>query len=255
MNSVNEGLVAVVTGGARGIGFAVCEALLNANYRVALADLDLTSALDAQNRLHLGGNRVKAFQVDVSSTESVTLMVGEVAAHFGGIDLLVNNAGIARQGASATFSDYDWEYVLNVHQSGSFKCSRASYEWLAKSSYPSIVNISSVAARFGLPGRLAYSVAKAGIESMTRVLAVEWAPDKIRVNSVAPGWTRTSIWEDAAKRGIVNEEKLTAAVPLQRLAEPFEIASAVLFLSSSAASYVTGQTLVVDGGVTIGLHL
>lgn len=255
MGNFENGPVALVTGGARGIGLAISSALLEAGYRVAIADLDVLTATEARESLAKHESRIAYIQVDVTSTDSTKLMVDQLINTFGGIDLLVNNAGIARQGPSAMISDSDWDLVLSVHLGGTFRCSRAVYPWLSKSANPSIVNVSSVAARFGLPGRLSYCVSKAGIESMTRTLAVEWAPDGIRVNAVAPGWTRTAIWEDAVKRGVVDEKKLISAVPLQRLAIPAEIASAVIFLSSGDSSFITGQTLVVDGGVTVGLHI
>jgi NAD(P)-dependent dehydrogenase (short-subunit alcohol dehydrogenase family) len=142
--------------------------------------------------------------------------------------------------------------MLGVHLDGTFRSCRAAYPLLRQAPHPSIVTISSVVASMGLPGRLSYAVAKCGVEGLTRTLAVEWAPDGVRVNAVAPGWTRTVQFAHASKEGIVDEQRLVARIPLGRVAEPVEIAQAIAFLASTESSYISGQTLVVDGCTSIG---
>jgi NAD(P)-dependent dehydrogenase (short-subunit alcohol dehydrogenase family) len=201
------------------------------------------------------GKRAYAVELNVAITESVDRAFAKVAEHFGRIDVLVNNAGNFRQAPSATYTDEDWKYVTGVHLDGAFRCSRAAYSYLKASPQAAIVSISSVMARIGLPKRLSYVVSKAGIEALTRVLAVEWALDGIRVNAVAPGFTHTRSHDDLLGKGLTTNEKLLDAIPIKRLANPMEIGNVVYFLASSAASYITGQTVIVDGGASIDIRI
>jgi NAD(P)-dependent dehydrogenase (short-subunit alcohol dehydrogenase family) len=243
--------VAVVTGGASGIGLATCEAFLKEGLRVAAVDIDLEAAERAASELDPSGERAAAVRADVTSTESVNAMVQEVLASFGGIDVLVNNAGIINPGPSEEVGDEDWRALTEVHLGGTFRCSRAAFSALAASDGGAIVNVASVAAHMGFPMRLSYCASKAGIEGMTRTLAVEWAPHGIRVNAVAPGYTLTPLVRQALDRGLVEEARVTARTPLARLGHPEEIAAGIAFLASAKASYITGHTLVIDGGMVI----
>jgi NAD(P)-dependent dehydrogenase (short-subunit alcohol dehydrogenase family) len=199
--------------------------------------------------------RTIGVQLDVASTDSVNAAVASAAAQFGRIDVLVNNAGNFRRGPSAELSDEDWHYVTNVHLDGSFRCARAAYPYLKQSNQGAIVSISSIAAKIALPQRLSYSAAKAGIEGLTRVLAVEWAKDGIRVNAVAPGFTESRNMADLEKSGLATSQKMIDATPLGRFAKTSEQADVIYFLGSPNSSFVTGQVIVVDGGATLDIRI
>jgi len=251
----NVGKVVLITGGARGIGYAISEVFYGKGYTVAMSDLDEDAAKGAILKLDPSQQRTFAIKLDVASSESVNNGISKIKNKYAKLNVLINNAGNFRQAPSATYSDEDWEFITGVHLDGTFRCVRAAYPLLKESLGSSIVSISSITARIGLPKRLSYTVSKAGIEALTRVLAVEWAPDDIRVNAVAPGFTLTQSTADVIEKGISNSTNLIAAVPLRRLALPSEIAEVVYFLASSQSSYITGQTLVVDGGATIDIRI
>lgn len=247
-----DGLVAVVTGGAGGIGQATSRAFMEAGYRVALTDIDVGRAQEVAATLDPSGTRVVALGLDVTRTSSVDAAMATVVDTFGGIDVLVNNAGTIAPEASAEVTDDAWGRLLAVHLDGTFRCSRAAYPMLRRSGAGAIVNVASVAAHIGLRGRLSYTAAKAALEGMARALAVEWAADGIRVNAVAPGYTQTDLMRAAIDSGRLDTEPLLRRIPLGRFASPSEVAAAIVFLASPAAGYITGQTLVVDGGLVVG---
>lgn len=244
--------VALVTGGARGIGAATCRAFAAAGYHVVVADLDADAAASMAAALPDADARSLGIGADVTDTSSVDAMIQTVLERFGRLDALVNNAGIIDPGPSASVTDASWERVLSVHLDGTFRCSRAAYPALCASGRGAIVNIASIAAHVGVRNRLSYAAAKAAVEGMARTLAVEWAGDGIRVNAVAPGYTRTELFQQAVDAGAIMIEQMRARVPLGRPAEPSELASVIVFLAGPGASYITGQTIVVDGGLVVG---
>lgn len=246
--------VAFVTGGAGGIGRATCEAFLSDGYRVALTDLELDAAASAAAEIDVSGASVIGLACDVSATDSVDRAVAGAVERFGRLDALVNVAGVVGPGPSEELSDESWDRLLSIHLGGTFRCSRAAFPALAATGSGSIVSISSIAARTGFSIRASYCAAKAGIEGLTRALAVEWAKRGVRVNAVAPGHVRTPMLDHSIAIGSVTQEIVdarTQRIPLGRYAQPEEIAAAVLFLSSPAASYITGEVLYVDGAITV----
>jgi NAD(P)-dependent dehydrogenase (short-subunit alcohol dehydrogenase family) len=234
--------VVVVTGGAAGIGAATVDAFVADGARVASFDLDRpASARDG----------VLDVEVDVADEESVSSAFARIGAQTGRIDVLVNNAGLQRVGATAAMATETWDLVVDTHLRGSFLCARAAIPLFDPQRGGAIVNVSSVAASQGLPGRAPYSAAKAGLLGLTRSLAVELAPQGVRVNAVAPGHTRTAMADRAIAAGVVHPDQLVQRIPLGRLARPVEIARVVRFLAGPDASYITGECIVVDGGWSV----
>ncbi|MBM3598378.1 MAG: SDR family oxidoreductase [Alphaproteobacteria bacterium] len=247
--TASERPVALITGGARGIGLATAFNLLGRGFRVAVADLDAPAEGDLAGLAQRSD--LASVVVDVTDSASVDRMVARVIEMHGRLDGLINCAGYNRHQTVADLEDATWQKLVDVHLGGALRCCRAAHAALKRSSQGAVVNFSSIAAHVGRPRRAPYSAAKAGLEAMTRTLAVEWAADNIRVNAVAPGVIWTRMVEDNIKRGAVDRDSLIRNIPLARFGTAEEIASAVGFLISREAAYVTGQTLVVDGGATI----
>lgn len=248
-NNAAQPLV-VVTGGASGIGAAFSKMWADAGGRIAIIDLH-ADAIEATAR-RLGGSAiVSSHRVDVTDDDAVRAALDNIGRSNGGvIDAVVNCAGIARPVPAAESADREWTDLVDVHLFGTMRVCRAAFPFLIASTRPAIVNLSSVAAAVGMPGRSSYSTAKAGVEGLTRALAVEWAPQKIRVNAVAPGYVNSEMTAQLVSDGHLSIEPILARTPLGRLAEPAEISAVIFFLASPLASYITGQTLYVDGGMT-----
>lgn len=237
----------VITGGASGIGLAVAERLVTEGREIVIADLDGSAAEAAANRL---GRQASAHAVDVTDSSAVDAVMLAAGGGSGSLAGLVNCAGAAQPTPSKALPDESWNRLVDIHLGGTMRACRAAYPFL-RAVRGAIVNVSSVGAHVGSPQRLAYNSAKAGVEGLTRTLAVEWAPRGVRVNAVAPGYVRTAMWEGLVASGAVDGGLIEARIPARRFAEPSEIAAVITFLLSADASYLTGQAVVVDGGMTV----
>jgi NAD(P)-dependent dehydrogenase (short-subunit alcohol dehydrogenase family) len=238
----------LLVGGAGGIGEATATAVARRGAKVAVADRNGDAAEALADRLTELGGRALGLACDVLRPASVDAMVERVVEMLGGIDVIVNSAGIVAPAPSAEVTDEAWVDLTDVHVLGTLRCLRAAFPALRRSRAAAVVNLSSMNAQLGVSGRLSYCAAKGAVEAMTRVLAVEWAPYGIRVNAIAPGYVETAMLRGMLERGEHDERRLLARVPLGRLARADEIASVIAFLASSESSYLTGQTIVVDGG-------
>ncbi|MFF3868904.1 3-oxoacyl-ACP reductase FabG [Micromonospora sp. NPDC001898] len=243
--------VAIVTGSARGIGAAVAGRLIEDGIDVAVLDIDPAAAEAAAASLDRAGGRATAIAVDVSDADSVRTAVDEVVDRFGAPGILVNNAGTTRDNLLFHLSPTDWDLVINVNLRGTFLMTHAVAEHMAKLGWGRVVNLSSIAA-VGNVGQANYSAAKAGIEGLTKTLALELGPLNVTVNAVAPGYVATEMTAALAARvGRTVEEhqaQAAAAIPLRRVGQPRDIADVVAFLASDHASFVSGQIIHVAGG-------
>ena len=242
--------VALVTGGARGIGLAIAKRFIAEGARVVIADINVTAGQTAAGSLSKTNCRFVA--ADVGDRNSVEHLIAETCNAFGGIDILVNNAGIVHAAEFLEIGEADFDRVLRVNLKGAFLTGQAAAKKMVaqvKAGKPAgaIINMSSINAVVAIPNQVPYCVSKGGLDQLTKVMALALAPHGIRVNAIGPG----SIMTDILKTIATDKEakrKLLSRTPLGRIGEPEEIASVALFLASNEASYITGQTIYPDGG-------
>jgi 3-oxoacyl-[acyl-carrier protein] reductase len=245
MNIDLTGKNALVTGSTRGIGRAIAEALSGSGARVAVVGRDRARAEEAAAAV---GNNAKGFGADVTDTAAVAKLVGDVEGAFGSIDILVNNAGITRDNLVMRLKDEDWDAVLDANLRGAFAAIRAVSRGMMKKRSGRIVNVASIVGIIGNKGQANYAASKGGLIALTKSVAKELASRNILVNAVAPGFIET---EMTAAMTPEARTALGQQIPLERLGTVADVASAVTFLVSDHASYITGQVFVVDGGMVM----
>jgi 3-oxoacyl-[acyl-carrier protein] reductase len=240
--------VAMVTGAARGLGQAIAVKLAEAGADIALCDLNAEWLEETAGKVKALGRRVECYGVNVAEGESVTAGVKAIEKDFGKIDVLVNNAGITKDGLLMRMSEDDWDAVLNVNLKGVFLCTKAAMRGMMKQRSGTIVNIASVIGLMGNAGQANYAASKGGVISFSKTVAKELASRNVRCNAVAPGFIRTAM-TDALDADI--QAKMKELIPLARFGEPEDVANVVLFLASDASAYVTGQVLSTCGGMVM----
>jgi NAD(P)-dependent dehydrogenase (short-subunit alcohol dehydrogenase family) len=244
-----QGQVALVTGAARGIGRACALALAHAGADVALGLRDAGTGADLAGAIEAMGRRALRLQMDMTRLAEIRAAVDAAAAHFGRLDVLVNNAGLAPENLAENVREEDFDLTLAVNLKGTFFASQSAGRVMIPQKYGRIVNLGSQAGFVALPTESVYCMTKAAISHLTRCLAVEWARYNITVNAVAPTFIRTPGTQECLANDAFRADVLSR-IPLGRIGEPMEVAGAVVYLASPAASLVTGTTLVIDGGWT-----
>ena len=241
--------VAVVTGGAQGIGQAIADTLAQGGANVVVADLQVEKAEATAKEITANtGQQAIAVHVDVADSASAKAMIDRAIAEFGRIDILVNNAGTTRDNLIMRMKEADWDLVLNVNLKGAFNCSKAAIRSMMKQHYGRIINITSVSGLAGQAGQTNYSSSKAGLIGFTKALAKEVGSRNITVNAVAPGFIETVLTDDLPQE---LKDLALQMTPVGRFGKPQDIANAVAFLASDEVSFITGQVLSVDGGMVM----
>ncbi len=245
-----NGQVALVTGAARGLGRAISLALAAAGADVALGLRDVNAAAGVPAEIRALGRRVLPLQMDMTRLDQITLAIDCVVRDFGRLDILVNNAGVAPCNRAEDVPEADFDFTLAVNLKGTFFACQAAGRVMIRQKSGRIINMSSQAGFAALPTESVYCMTKAGIAHLTKCLAVEWGPHNITVNAVAPTFIHTPGTQPALADSSFRADVIDRIAALHRIGEPMEVAGAVVFLASPAASLITGHTLLIDGGWT-----
>jgi len=240
--------VALVTGGARGIGKAIALTLAKAGADIVVADVNLEEAQKTAAEIEGLGRRSMAISVDVTDYALVEEAVNKILDKFTKLDILINNAGITKDNLLLRMGQQEWDAVLNVNLKGSFNCIKAVSRPMVKQRSGKIVNIASIIGIIGNPGQANYAASKAGLIALTKTAAKELASRNINVNAIAPGFIQTDM---TARLSAELQQKMKEAIPLDKFGTPDDVAAACLFLVSEDSGYITGQTIVVDGGMVM----
>ena len=249
-----DGKVAIVTGAARGLGRAIAESLAQAGAKIACVDVNVDALKETVEAIGAAGGSAcpaggwaEAWGCDVTDSKRVGEVVDEVVAKWGGLQILVNNAGVTRDSLILRMKDDQWDLVLGINLRGTFLFTRAAARPMCKGRGGRIINIASVSGLMGNPGQANYSASKAGVIGLTRTVARELAGRDVTVNAIAPGFIATDM---TAKLGDEILAQVKKEIPLGRLGDPQDVADAVVYLASDSAGFITGQVLTIDGGLT-----
>jgi NAD(P)-dependent dehydrogenase (short-subunit alcohol dehydrogenase family) len=245
-----SGQVALVTGAARGLGNAIALALAHAGADVVLGLRDIKTGSDLVQQIEAMNRRALPLQMDISDTTQIQRAVDETVTHFGRLDILVNNVGLGPSNLAENVSEDDFDLTVAVNLKGTFFTSQAVGRVMIRQQYGRIINLSSQAAFVALPTESIYCITKAAISHLTKCLAVEWGQYNITVNAVAPTFIRTPGTEEALADPQFHADTLERIAALHRIGDPMDVAGAVVFLASPAASMITGDTILIDGGWT-----
>ena len=241
-----NGQVGIITGGTRGIGKAIAEGLAKNGVNLAIAGRNIAIAKEVAAAFTVFGVKAIGIKLDVSKPEDVIKAFEDVEKEFNRIDILINNAGITKDGLLIRMRDEDWDLVIDTNLKGVFLCTREAVKVMSRQRYGRIVNITSVAAFMGNPGQTNYSASKAGIVGLTKTVAREYAVRGITVNAVAPGFIQTAMTDVLSDRV---KEDMKKIIPLGRFGTAEDVANAVIFLASPDSGYITGQVIHVNGGM------
>ncbi len=245
----DNGKIAIVTGGGSGLGYAIAEKFIQAGMETIIAGRNKEKLDTAKEKL---GKQCHAIVCDVSNLSSIPAFVNDIIKQFGQIDILVNNAGINMKKEFTEVTDEDFQKVITTNLTGVFVMSREVVKHMLEKKTGCIINISSMAAQYGLPKVIAYSASKTAIDGMTRAMAVELSPKGIRVNAIAPGFIYSDMTAKALDSDPERKAKVFSRTPMGIMGQPSDIGDAALFLASDGAKYITGVVLPVDGGNSIG---
>lgn len=243
-----EGKVSLITGGGRGIGRAMGLKFAEEGSDIVVWDIEVDETASLESRIEKLGRRVTVMKTDVSKYREVSEKIEEVLTAFGRVDVLVNNAGVTRDGLVLRMGEEDWDVVLDVNLKGAFNCTKAVTKSMVKQRWGRIINISSVIGVTGNRGQANYAASKAGLIGLTKAMAKELASRGITVNAIAPGLIQSGMTETLSQQ--VKDEYLKD-IPLGRIGSPEDVAGLALFLASDEASYITGQVINVDGGMVM----
>jgi 3-oxoacyl-(acyl-carrier-protein) reductase len=241
--------VAIITGAGSGIGEATAIRFAKEGAKVVINDVNMEAANSVLERIKGEGGEAIVLQADISKKGEVEGMMQKVIENYGKLDVLVNNAGINRDAFAKKMTEEDWDLVIKINLKGTFICCQAAINTMGKQGFGRIINTSSIGS-LGNPGQANYSASKSGVIGLTKTLALECARNGITVNCVAPGATKTPMTVKMPENIF---DMITEKIPLKRWAEPGEIASMHVFLASDEASYITGQVIFVDGGISVGI--
>jgi len=240
--------VALITGGARGIGQAIAMTFAREGADIVVADVNLEIAQKTASEIESLGRKAMALEMDVTNYDKVEEGINKILDKMGKVDILVNNAGITKDNLILRMSQVEWDAVINVNLKGTFNCIRAVSRPMVKQRSGRIISIASIIGLMGNPGQANYAASKAGIIALTKTVAKELASRNINANAVAPGFIQT---EMTAKLPEEIKKKMLEAIPLGKLGTPEDVANVCLFLASQESSYITGQTITIDGGMVM----